>query len=130
MKKALVPYSPALCSLASASTIVWLIHQKLELGIPLYCKKKEWEVQRLKPSRATISNRLLAVFRDRPSHVVCCLKRKLMKKQVPKKPGRRNTSDSCITNIFKKNKCFIDKKMKGGGIIRITLGNCETSSRY
>ena len=36
MEKAPVPYPPVLHSLASASTITWLIHQKFELSIPLY----------------------------------------------------------------------------------------------
>ena len=33
MEKSPVPYSPVMHSLASASTIAWLIHQKFELGI-------------------------------------------------------------------------------------------------
>ena len=64
MEKAPVPYPPVLHSLASASTIAWLIHQKFELGIPLYRQEKEWEVLGLKLSRATMSNWLLVVFRD------------------------------------------------------------------
>ena len=36
MEKAPVPYPPVMHSLASASTIAWLIHQKFELGISLY----------------------------------------------------------------------------------------------
>ena len=40
MEKAPVPYPPVLHSPASASTITWLIHQKFELGIPLYRRKK------------------------------------------------------------------------------------------
>ncbi len=43
MEKAPVPYPPVLHSLASASTITWLIHQKFELSIPLYRQEKEWE---------------------------------------------------------------------------------------
>ncbi len=43
MEKSPVPYSPVMHSLASASTIAWLIHQKFELGIPLYRQEKEWE---------------------------------------------------------------------------------------
>lgn len=40
MGKAPVPYPPVLHSLASASTITWLIHQKFELSIPLYRQEK------------------------------------------------------------------------------------------
>lgn len=42
MEKAPAPAAPVMHSLVSASTIVWLIHQKFELGIPLYCQEKEW----------------------------------------------------------------------------------------
>ena len=104
MEKAPVPYPPVLHSLASASTIAWLIHQKFELGIPLYRQEKEWEVLGLKLSRATMSNWLLVVFRDWLSHVVCRLKQELLKQdylhidethvQVLKEPGRKNASDS------------------------------------
>ena len=104
MEKAPVPYPPVLHSLASASTIAWLIHQKFELGIPLYRQEKEWEALGLKLSRATMSNWLLAVFRDWLSHVVGRLKQELLKQdylhidethvQVLKEAGRKNTSDS------------------------------------
>lgn len=104
MEKAPVPYPPVLHSLASASTIAWLIRQKFELGIPLYRQEKEWEALGLKLGRATMSNWLLAVFRDWLSHVVGRLKQELLKQdylhidethvQVLKEPGRKNTSDS------------------------------------
>ena len=64
MEKAPVPYPPVLHSLASASTITWLIHQKFELSIPLYRQEKEWEALGLRLSRATMSNWLLVVYRD------------------------------------------------------------------
>jgi len=51
MEKAPVPYPPVMHSLASASTIAWLIHQKFELGIPLYRQEKEWEALGLSLSR-------------------------------------------------------------------------------
>lgn len=104
MEKSPVPCSPIMHSLASASTIAWLIHQKFELGIPLYRQEKEWGALGLSLSRATMSNRLLAVYRDWLSHVVSHLKQELLKQghlhideahvQVLKEPGRKNTSDS------------------------------------
>ncbi len=104
MEKAPVPYPPVLHSLASASTVAWLIHQKFELGIPLYRQEKEWEALGLKLCRATMANWLLAVYRDWLSHVVCRLKQELLKQeylhidethvQVLKEAGRKNTSDS------------------------------------
>ena len=74
MEKSPVPYSPVMHSLASASTIAWLIHQKFELGIPLYRQEKEWEALGLSLSRATMSNWLLCVYRDWLSHVVSHLR--------------------------------------------------------
>ena len=104
MEKAPVPYPPVLHSLASASTIAWLIHQKFELGIPLYRQEKEWEALGLCLSRATLSNWLLVVYRDWLIHIVHRLKQELLKQrylhidethvQVLKEPGRKNTSDS------------------------------------
>ena len=104
MEKSPVPCPPVMHSLASASTISWLIHQKFELGIPLYRQEKEWETLGLSLSRATMSNWLLAVYRDWLSHVVGHLKQELLKQeylhidetrvQVLKEPGRKNTSDS------------------------------------
>ena len=104
MEKSPVPYSPVMHSLASASTIAWLIHQKFELGIPLYRQEKEWEALGLSLSRATMSNWLLCVYRDWLSHVVSHLRQELLKQghlhidethvQVLKEPERKNTSDS------------------------------------
>ena len=104
MEKAPVPYPPVLHSLASASTIAWLIHQKFELGIPLYRQEKEWETLGLRLNRATMSNWLLVVYRDWLVHIVRRLKQELLKQkylhidethvQVLKEPGRKNTSDS------------------------------------
>ncbi len=104
MEKAPVPYPPVMHSLASASTIAWLIHQKFELGIPLYRQEKEWEALGLNLSRATMANWLLVVYRDWLQHIVHRLKQELLKQhylhidetrvQVLKEPGRKNTSDS------------------------------------
>ena len=52
MEKAPVPYPPVLHSLASASTITWLIHQKFELSSPLYREEKEGEALGLRLRRA------------------------------------------------------------------------------
>ena len=81
MEKSPVPYPPVMHSLASASTISWLIHQKFELGIPLYRQEKEWEAMGLSLSRATMSNWLMAVYRDWLSHVVGHLWQELLKQE-------------------------------------------------
>ena len=104
MEKAPVPYPPVMHSLASASTIAWLIHQKFELGVPLYRQEKEWEALGLNLSRATMCNWLLVVYRDWLQYIVRRLKQELLKQnylhidethvQVLREPGRKNTSDS------------------------------------
>ena len=104
MEKAPVPYPPVMHSLASASTLAWLIHQKFELGIPLYRQEKEWEALGFRLSRATMSNWLLVVYRDWLQHIVHRLRQELLNQrylhidethvQVLKEPGRKNTSDS------------------------------------
>ena len=40
MEKSPVPYSPVMHSLASASTIAWLIYQKFELGFHYTARKR------------------------------------------------------------------------------------------
>ena len=130
MEKAPVPYPPVLHSLASASTIAWLIHQKFELGIPLYRQEKEWETVGLRLSRATMSNWLLVVYRDWLVHIVHRLKQELLKQrylhidethvQVLKEPGRKNTSDSymwvycSIKNAVKPIRYFEYQPGRGG----------------
>ena len=104
MEKAPVPYPPVMHSLASASTIAWLIHQKFELGVPFYRQEKEWQSMGLALSRATMSNWLLAVYRDWLQYIVARLKKELLSQkylhidethvQVLNEPGRKNTSDS------------------------------------
>ena len=101
MEKSPVPCPPVMHSLASASTISWLIHQKFELGIPLYRQEKEWEAMGLSLSRATMSNWLMVVYRDWLSHVVGHLRQELLKQeylhidetrvQVLMEPGRKNS---------------------------------------
>lgn len=104
MEKAPVPAAPVFHSLASASTIAWLIHQKFELGVPLYRQEKEWESMGLILSRATMSNWLLVIYRDWLIHLTDHLKKELLKQrylhidethvQVLQEPGRKNTTDS------------------------------------
>lgn len=104
MEKAPVPCPPVMHSLASASTLAWLVHQKFELGIPLYRQEKEWADMGLTLSRATMSNWLLVVYRDWLRHIVGRLRQELLKQkylhidethvQVLREKDRRNTTDS------------------------------------
>lgn len=43
-------------SLASASSIAWLLHQKFELSLPVYRQEKEWERYGIALSRTTMAN--------------------------------------------------------------------------
>lgn len=49
-------------SIASPSSIAWIIHQKYEMAVPLYRLEKEWEALGVSLSRATMSNWLLASY--------------------------------------------------------------------
>jgi len=91
-------------SIASPSSIAWIIHQKYELAVPLYRLEKEWEALGVGLSRATMSNWLLASYRYWLEPVVELLKKKLLEQnylhidettvQVLGEENRKNTTDS------------------------------------
>ncbi len=127
MEKAPVPYPPVLHSLASASTITWLIHQKFELSIPLYRQEKEWEALGLRLSRATMSNWLLVVYRDWLLHIVHHLKLELLKQrylhidethvQVLKEPGRKKYVRFLYVGLLQHQRC-----RKSHPLLRVPAG--------
>lgn len=43
-------------SLASASSVAWLLHQKFEMSLPFHRQEKEWQSYGLDLSRATMAN--------------------------------------------------------------------------
>ena len=104
MKKSPMPYPVIQHSYASPSTVAWVIYQKYELDVPLYRQEKEWADLGVTLSRATMSNWILASYRDWLSPVVGLLKEKLLEQnyfhidetpvQVLLEPGRKNTTDS------------------------------------
>lgn len=104
MEKSPMPSPVLQHSFASPSTIAWVIHQKYELAVPLYRQEKEWNDLGVELSRATMSNWILASYRDWLSPVVELLHKKLLEQkylhidetpvQVLNEPGRKNTSDS------------------------------------
>ena len=73
-----MPYPVIQHSYASPSTVAWVIHQKYELAVPLYRQDKEGADPGVTLSRATMSNWILASYRDWPSPVVGLLKEKLL----------------------------------------------------
>lgn len=104
MEKSPMPSAVLTHSYASASTVAWVIHQKYELAVPLYRQEKEWADLGVNLSRATMSNWMIASYRDWLSPVVELLKKELLRQnylhidetpvQVLREPGRKNTTDS------------------------------------
>lgn len=107
--KAYMEKSPMPCpviqhSYASPSTVAWVIHQKYELAVPLYRQENEWNDLGVTLSRATMSNWILASYRDWLSPIVGLLRKRLLEQgylhidetpvQVLGEAGRKNTTDS------------------------------------
>lgn len=69
-----MPYPVIQHSYASPSSVAWVIHQKYDLAVPLYRQEKEWAELGVALSRATMSNWILASYRDWLSPVVGLLK--------------------------------------------------------
>lgn len=78
MEKSPMPDPVILHSYASPSTIAWVIHQKYELAVPLYRQEKECADLGVNLSRATMSNWILASYRDWLSPVLELLKKELL----------------------------------------------------
>lgn len=104
MEKSPLPDPVIAHSYASPSTVAWVIHQKYELAVPLYRQENEWRDLGVSLSRATMSNWILASYRDWLSPIVELLKQKLLEQgylhidempvQVLNEPGRKNTTAS------------------------------------
>lgn len=107
--KAYMEKSPMPCpviqhSYASPSTVAWVIHQKYELAVPLYRQENEWNDLGVTLSRATMSNWILASYRDWLSPIVGLLRKRLLEQgylhidetpvQVLGEAGRKNTTDA------------------------------------
>jgi len=104
MEKAELPDPVILHSLASPSTLAWIMHQKFVNAIPLYRQEAEWQMLGVSLSRATMSNWLMVAARDWLLPIVERLHRELVKEtylhvdetplQVLQEEGRKNTTDS------------------------------------
>ena len=104
MEKSPLPDPVLLHSLASPSTIAWVIHQKFVNAIPLYRQEKEWQMLGVTLSRATMANWLMISARDWLMPVVQLLHQKMLEEnylhadetpvQVLQEEGRKNTTDS------------------------------------
>lgn len=58
------PKAPIQRSLAGASTLAWLFHQKFELSLPLYRQEKEWKHYGLSVSDRTLANWVIIAAHD------------------------------------------------------------------
>lgn len=104
MEKAPMPYPVIQHSMASPSTVAWVMHQKFVNALPLYRQEKEWKTLGVNLSRATMANWIMAASRDWLMPLVNLMHQKLLKEkylhadettvQVMNEEGRKNTTDS------------------------------------
>ena len=104
IEKSPMPDPVILHSMASPSTIAWVMHQKFVNALPLYRQEKEWKALGVNLSRATMANWILASSRDWLTPLVNLLHQKMLKEQylhadestiqVLQEEGRKNTTDS------------------------------------
>ncbi len=64
MEKSPAPYPVIQHSMASPSTVAWVMHQKFVNALPLYRQEKEWKTLGVDLSRATMANWIMAASRD------------------------------------------------------------------
>ncbi|MCM1566833.1 MULTISPECIES: IS66 family transposase [unclassified Dehalobacter] len=104
MEKSPIPDSVIQHSLATPSTVAWVMHQKFVNALPLYRQEKEWKTLGLSLSRATMANWIIAASRDWLTPILKVMHQELLKEkyihadetpvQVMNEEGRKNTSDS------------------------------------
>jgi transposase len=104
MEKSPMPYPVIQHSMASPSTVAWVMHQKFVNALPLYRQEKEWKTLGVKLSRATMANWIMAASRDWLTPLVNLMHQKLLQEkhlhadettvQVMNEENRKNTSDS------------------------------------
>ena len=69
-------------SLASASTVAWVIYQKYVNAVPLYRQEKDWERLGYSLSRTTMANWVIRCSEDYFSRFVARLKEEMLKEDV------------------------------------------------
>jgi len=104
IKKALTPTSLMNHSLASSSTVAYVMYQKYVNGMPLYRQEKDWEQLGFALSRATMANWIVRCAQDWLTPVIESLKNELLQRdiihcdetpvQVLKEPGKAPQSKS------------------------------------
>lgn len=104
MEKSPMPYPVIQHSMASPSSVAWVMHQKFVNALPLYRQEKEWKTLGVNLSRATMANWIIAASRDWLQPLVELMRQKLLQDkylhadettvQVLNEEGRKNTTDS------------------------------------
>lgn len=104
IEKSPMPYPVIQHSMASPSTVAWVMHQKFVNALPLYRQEKEWRTLGVILSRATMANWILAASRDWLVPLVERMHQKLLQEnylhadettiQVMNEKGRKNTTAS------------------------------------
>ncbi|GLB29109.1 transposase [Lacrimispora amygdalina] len=127
MEKSPMPYPVIQHSMASPSTVAWVMHQKFVNALPLYRQEKEWQTLGVKLSRATMANWIIAASRDWLTPLLHLMHKKLLQEkylhadettvQVMKEEGRKNTTDSYMwvysTGQYCKNQIHIFEYQPG-----------------
>lgn len=117
IEKSPMPYPVIQHSMASPSSVAWVMHQKFVNALPLYRQENEWKTLGVSLSRATMANWILAASRDWLTPIVELMHKKMLKEkhlhvdettiQVMNEEGRKNTSDSYMwvysTGKYSKN---------------------------
>lgn len=127
MEKSPIPSPVILHSMASPSTVAWVMHQKFVNALPLYRQENEWKTLGVNLSRATMANWIIAASRDWLTPVVDRLHQKLIQEkhlhadettvQVMNEEDRKNTTDSYMwvysTGQYSKNQIRIFEYQPG-----------------
>ena len=82
IKKAAVPRSVLNHSLASPSSVSYVMYQKYVNSIPLYRQEKDWEQMGIALSRATMANWVIRSSQDHFEPVIRHLQKELLKREV------------------------------------------------
>ena len=82
IKSGIVPKGPIQNSLASASVLAFLMHQKYVLSLPLYRQEAEWKRYGLKVPRRTLANWVITPTQDWLYPIYQCIHRYLLLNEV------------------------------------------------
>ena len=82
IKKAAVPKSVLNHSLASPSSVSYVMYQKYVNSVPLYRQEKDWEQMGIALSRATMANWVIRSSQDHFEPVIKHMRKELLKREV------------------------------------------------